>query len=1729
METVSPGAILETLRKRYTRDEIYSNVSSIVIAVNPFQMLNIYSSEIVDIYAKAADTTELDPHIYSIGANAIQGLFDTGTDQAILISGESGAGKTESTKTVLGYIAEVAGSRAGIEAKILSTNPLMEAFGNAKTSRNNNSSRFGKWCEVKFDTNLSIMGASITDYLLETTRVIDQSPVERNYHIFYSLLYGSDSSKYNIDPDQCSVKDFACLKNAAAYADNINDADDWEQLQNALRELGLSKEECDAIFNIVAGLMHMSNCSFQDAEVNGGEGCKITDESVCDKAAACFGFESASTLLSALAFKRLQVGKDVTHAPQPSSKAHVARDVLMKLFYGRLFRWLVQRVNVTLVADSAADSKEFRRIGLLDIAGFEHFEFNSWEQLCINLSNECLQQHFNAFVFKTEMKDYEAEGVAIDDINFADNADILELIQGKTGLMSLLDQELSVPKASDKTYVAKCTKQFGEGATGGGNYKRYKPMRHADSVEFTLEHYAGEVKYNCTNWLMKNQDTPPAEAVDLLTGSSNLILNAIGTDMTKTAEEAATAGRGRGGGKKKTVAINFKESLAKLMENINVSQPHFIRCIKPNSEKQASKFTNKMVYEQLIYSGAMEAVKIRQQGYPLRMPVKEFLGRYQCVIPLDLKKELEAKTGKAIGEPETLRIAFQKLPELLGDARVKAADFQLGKSKVFCKSAAQRALDTARRFAYTGIVTIIQRVFRGHRVRKQLRLSKQYQKEIIDWLGKYPLYASENQNATVLFGGAEGVQKQIDAANVLLARAYKAYPVPPVCRKFEEVLNKINQEKELFGRMDSLKKCMDFVELDQAMAVMAKLKIKNADLEALQWRASQMAIQVPLIKALRDVNCAEPIGVEDDRRILTVKNIVEACQLSGLGMDKSKWLDETVQDVFVAVSKLYDDVCGRVDVARREELENAKKEAERKRGEEEQRRRTELEKQKEAAEAAGDEHEAAKIRNTIRRITRSGGRSMTVTAMTPLQQDQILEKLADAALEFDLKSLGQLLDQAVSNGIDAEELSEARDVFRNLHSDVFVKESLVAAHAEFQKLDPQSREKMVQLKRCANLLRAAKGMDVDREVLVEIEKSIRQKEGRRGTMFGKEATTRDLETAISVYGDLSTCPICNPKVVKTIRLEDGRVFHPMDAGGILSWSRSKLPGPLSIVPDTYGQAATSVHRNILGWMNDRPVTEAKRMPLAYAIVFKAKGEPILRSEIYLQLMKQIHNNPNKRSELLGWKVMEFMCQYVEPAADLLEYIRAFLMKHKLRTRGDETLVEVLSVVSNCYKHIEKYEVGVGADSGSSDSTEQKKQGVVVTLMDDTTRKFQVPESMGLQELADKLAAQLSICTNPAEFSFFQVTEGLDQHRLIPENVNVWDLLGKWQKLYQATRRQSKLLWKRRFLKPTELLSPTDIMHAHLVTRQARLEWLKYPIPEKEEQIAACAAAVCLLERNAWKRQLETGEFSGDDLRRLIPDAHYQKGLDWAAMIKQQWDSTFKYYGRQPPIEIMSRFMTQFQSLRVYGGYFWLGEQTIELADSDRAMSRMPSDMLIVNKKDPNAKFWISITLDGISLVSTEKGSNFVRKFSYGEDSQERLLRWGARGNLLQLVVQAFSQKGQRRLPLTIVLYCPAAIDVAYLIHRISADCFLGQAEEQREREERKREEEKKARDARNRFLQDAQAASKDVNNTLAKKKKEKKEKKEKSGEKKEKKHQGEKMGESPDKSALEQSAELIGA
>jgi myosin-7 len=567
MQSISPGAILETLNVRYMRDDIYTNVQTIVIACNPFQQLNLYTAETVDKYAKTSDTMSMPPHLYAIGSKAQSDLASDGKNQAVLISGESGAGKTESCKQVLSYLADVSGSEGGIQDKIISTNPVLEAFGNSKTERNNNSSRFGKWMEIQFNQKNQITGAQIIDYLLEKTRIIDQNPTERSYHIFYLLMNSPKCAELDMVKDN---KAYKCMDMSMMTADGIDDEEDYGEMANAWKELGFTDAEVNDLYGMVAGILHLSNATFKDATVRGGDGSECTDQKSMDLAGKHLKLD-AKALSIQHTEKKLVVGKDVTMAPVAAKHASTNRDVLRKLMYDKMFSWLVQRLNQTLVLPDAKGGSS-KVIGLLDIAGFESFVFNTWEQLCINLSNENLQQHFNNFVFKTEMADYESEGVTIDKIDFADNADILELIQAHKGsIMTILDEECPVSKATDKTYVAKLKKAFDK------QHKRFTGAK-GDDAEFTLDHFAGKVKYDCNGWLEKNMDNPPGGTGDLFSGSGNKILAGIGKEMVE-------ADANKKSNKKVYVSTSFRKSLKTLMTNIENSSPHFIRCITPTGRR----------------------------------------------------------------------------------------------------------------------------------------------------------------------------------------------------------------------------------------------------------------------------------------------------------------------------------------------------------------------------------------------------------------------------------------------------------------------------------------------------------------------------------------------------------------------------------------------------------------------------------------------------------------------------------------------------------------------------------------------------------------------------------------------------------------------------------------------------------------------------------------------------------------------------------------------------------------------------------------------------------------------------------------------------------------------------------------------------------------------------------------------------------------------------------------
>ncbi|CEP02434.1 hypothetical protein PBRA_009018, partial [Plasmodiophora brassicae] len=582
LQEANEPMIVHCLGKRFRDDQIYTNVGTILIAVNPYRDLGLYSPMKIEQY-KNRGRQELPPHVFVVADQAYRGLLESGRDQSVIISGESGAGKTEATKQCLQYLAECAGSNNDVEQRILLANPILEAFGNAKTVRNSNSSRFGKYIEVFFGTSSRIVGSSNTNYLLEKSRVVSQNAGERNYHVFFQLCRGASPAQADLfglrDPST-----FAYLNQVQdTYVDKIDDAADFAAVEGAMQLLGFTDEEATSVFGVVAAVLHLGDLQFE------------------------------STLVAAFTTRLMRIrGQDTTTVTLSRDQAGNMRHAAAKFLYARLFDWLVARINRSVApADRAAVRSS---IGVLDIFGFEVFATNSFEQLCINYTNEKLQQHFNRHTFRLEEALYESEGITFQHVAYIDNQPVLDLIDGRpTGLLPALDEELRLPRTTDATYVAKL-----HALHGGGRHPSYgSVVRHP--ARFVVRHYAGPVEYASDGFLDKNNDTMSDDLVGLFAASHSPFLKSL---FPSRDEMART--------RKVTLGGQFQEQLADLMVSLERTHPHYIRCVKPNADKRAGAYTAPMVHEQLRYSGVYEAVAIRKRGYPFRYEHGAFAQRYLC-------------------------------------------------------------------------------------------------------------------------------------------------------------------------------------------------------------------------------------------------------------------------------------------------------------------------------------------------------------------------------------------------------------------------------------------------------------------------------------------------------------------------------------------------------------------------------------------------------------------------------------------------------------------------------------------------------------------------------------------------------------------------------------------------------------------------------------------------------------------------------------------------------------------------------------------------------------------------------------------------------------------------------------------------------------------------------------------------------------------------------------------
>ncbi|BFZ06054.1 hypothetical protein BsWGS_09093 [Bradybaena similaris] len=675
---LNESGILRNLFIRYMGHQIYTYTGSILVAVNPYEVLPIYTPEQIQLY-RDKKIGELPSHIFAIADNSYSSMRRYQHDQCVIISGESGAGKTESTKLILQFLAAVSGQHSWIEQQILEANPIMEAFGNAKTIRNDNSSRFGKYIDIHFNDNGVIEGAKVEQYLLEKSRIVSQMHDERNYHIFYCMLAGmSQEEKVRLELMDAIYYAYL-IQGGSIGCESRNDRTDFLVIRSAMKVLMFDDSDIWEIMKILASLLHLGNVKFNAIEVDHLEATEIVDVSYISKVSRLFEV-NAQSLVDALTSKTLITRGEKVNFPMKKEQSLDVRDAFVKGIYGRMFVWIVDKINAAIFKPKG---KEYRKsIGVLDIFGFENFDHNSFEQLCINYANENLQQFFVRHIFKLEQAEYNLEGINWRHIEFVDNQDSLDLIAAKSmNILALIDEESMFPKGTDESMLSKLH-QF------HGSHQNYVKPKSAVSHMFGLNHFAGVVFYDCRGFLEKNRDTFSADLIALIQASKSKFLKLLFSNDISTGSRK----------KSPTLAHQFKKSLEQLMAALGACQPFFVRCIKPNDFKKPLMFNRELCCKQLRYSGMMETIRIRRAGYPIRHEFAKFIDRYRLLLD-----------GIGPSHKEDCRAASGKICSHI----LKNADYQLGKTKVFLKDAQDVFLEQQREITLTRKILVIQTMVRS--------------------------------------------------------------------------------------------------------------------------------------------------------------------------------------------------------------------------------------------------------------------------------------------------------------------------------------------------------------------------------------------------------------------------------------------------------------------------------------------------------------------------------------------------------------------------------------------------------------------------------------------------------------------------------------------------------------------------------------------------------------------------------------------------------------------------------------------------------------------------------------------------------------------------------------------------------------------------------------------------------------------------------------------------------
>uniref|UniRef100_A0A672ZJ00 Myosin-7B n=1 Tax=Sphaeramia orbicularis TaxID=375764 RepID=A0A672ZJ00_9TELE len=806
---LNEASVLYNLRRRYSAWMIYTYSGLFCVTVNPYKWLPVYTAPVVAAY-KGKRRSEAPPHIYSIADNAYNDMLRNRENQSMLITGESGAGKTVNTKRVIQYFAIVAGT---LEDQIIEANPAMEAFGNAKTLRNDNSSRFGKFIRIHFGPTGKLASSDIDIYLLEKSRVIFQQPGERSYHIYYQIMSQKKPELLDMLLVSSNPYDYHFCSQGVTTVENMDDGLELMGTDRAMDILGFLPDEKYGCYKIVGAIMHFGNMKFkqkqreEQAEADGTESA--------DKASYLMGVSSAD-LIKGLLHPRVKVGNEYVVKGQNVEQVTYAVGALAKATYDRMFKWLVGRINRTLY--TSLPRQYF--IGVLDIAGFEIFDLNSFEQLCINFTNEKLQQFFNHHMFILEQEEYKREGIEWTFIDFGlDLQACIDLIEKPLGIMSILEEECMFPKATDNSFKAKL---FDNHIGKSPNFQKPRPdKKRKYEAHFELVHYAGVVPYNIYGWLDKNKDPLNETVVACFQKSANKLLaclyeNYVGSDSA-----------GSGGKEKRKKAASFqtvsqlhKENLNKLMTNLRSTQPHFVRCIIPNETKTPGIMDPFLVLHQLRCNGVLEGIRICRKGFPNRILYAEFKQRYRILNPHAIPDDKFVDSRKAA-------------EKLLASLDIDHNQYRFGHTKVFFKAGLLGHLEELRDERLAKVLTLLQAAARGKIMRLEL------------------LKMMERREALMI------IQWNIRAFN-----AVKHWPWMKLFFKIKPLLKSAATEKELASLKEELAKLKEALE---------KSELKRKELEERQVSLIQEKNDLSLQLQAEQDNLADA----EDRCDLLIKTKIQ--------------------------------------------------------------------------------------------------------------------------------------------------------------------------------------------------------------------------------------------------------------------------------------------------------------------------------------------------------------------------------------------------------------------------------------------------------------------------------------------------------------------------------------------------------------------------------------------------------------------------------------------------------------------------------------------------------------------------------------------------------------------------------------------------------------------------------------------------------------------------------------